>query len=191
MLARIEREIEQHKKGGRGHLIFKCNALVDPDVIRALYRASHAGVRIDLLVRGMCSLRPGLPGVSENIRVASLVGRFLEHSRIYYFANGGLDEEELLVGSADLMQRNLDHRVEVLFPLEDRMLRAHIVSVVLPAYLRDTANASLLLPDGTYEHLRPPKGEAPFDVQHWFAQEHVPILDREAPYALQSPPVVP
>jgi len=191
ILARIEREIEQHKKGGRGRLIFKCNALVDPDIIRALYRASHAGVQIELLVRGMCSLRPGLPGVSENIRVVSLVGRFLEHSRIYYFANGGLDEEELLVGSADLMPRNLDHRVEVLFPLEDRTLRAHIITVVLPTYLRDTANASLLLPDGTYEHLHPPKGEEAFDVQQWFAQEHLPILDREAPYALQSPPVAP
>jgi polyphosphate kinase len=191
LIARIERETEQHKHTGQGRLIFKCNALVDPELIRALYRASHAGVQIDLLVRGTCALRPGVTGVSETIRVVSLVGRFLEHSRIYYFANGGAGEEEVLLGSADLMPRNLDHRVEVLFPLEDRSLREHITGVVLPAYLRDTANASLLLPDGAYEHLRPPKGEPPFDVQRWFAQEHQPTLDPEAPYALQSPPAVP
>ncbi len=190
ILARIEREIEQQKRGGQGRLIFKCNALVDPDITHALYRASHAGVQMDLLIRGMCSLRPGIPGVSENIRVVSLVGRFLEHSRVYYFANGGLDEEEVLLGSADLMPRNLDHRVETLFPLEDRALREHMVKVVLPAYLRDTANASRLLADGTYEPLLPPRGEPAFDVQHWFAQEHRPALDREAPYALQSPPTV-
>ncbi|HEX6818228.1 MAG TPA: polyphosphate kinase 1 [Ktedonobacterales bacterium] len=188
LLERIEREVEAHKKGGQGRLIFKCNALVDPDIIRALYRAAHAGVRIDLLVRGVCSLRPGMLGVSENIRVVSLVGRFLEHSRIYAFANGGLEEPEVLLGSADLMPRNLDHRVEVLFPLEDRSLRSHILGVVLPAYLRDTANASLLLSDGTYEPLRPAKGEPPFDVQAWFAQEHTPVLDREAPYSLQTSP---
>ncbi len=175
LLERIEREIERHKKTGQGRLIFKCNALVDPEIIRALYRASHAGVPIDLIVRGICALRPGVPGVSEKIRVVSLVGRFLEHSRIYYFSNAGQGEPEVLMGSADLMQRNLDHRVEVLFPLEDRSLRNHILNVVLPAYLRDTANASLLLSDGTYERLRPAKGEAPFDVQQWFAQEHLPI----------------
>jgi polyphosphate kinase len=184
-LERIEREIECQKGGAAGRLIFKCNALVDPVMIRALYRAAHAGVKIDLIVRGMCALRPGISVVSENMRVVSLVGRFLEHSRIYYFANGG--DEDLLLGSADLMPRNLDHRVEVLFPLEDRALRAHMVQVVLPAYLRDTANARLLLSDGTYERLRPPKGEPAFDVQQWFAQEHTAVLDRDAPYALRAP----
>jgi len=183
---RIEREIERQKAGAAGHLTFKCNALVDPAMIRLLYYASHAGVRVDLVVRGMCSLRPRIPGVSENIRVVSLVGRFLEHSRIYHFANGGVEEDEVLLGSADLMPRNLDHRVEVLFPLEDRALRAHLVRVVLPAYLRDTANARLLLPDGTYERLRPAKGEPAFDVQQWFAQEHTSLPDPDAPYALHA-----
>src|SRR5438876_3814185 len=117
MIERIEREIALHREHGNGYLIFKMNALVDPEVIHALYRASQAGVSIDLIVRGMCCLRPGVEGVSETIRVRSIVGRFLEHSRIYYFRNGG--EEEILLGSADMMQRNLDHRVETLFPIED------------------------------------------------------------------------
>jgi polyphosphate kinase len=188
---RIERETERQKAGAEGHVIFKCNSLVDPAIIRLLYRASHAGVKIELIVRGMCSLRPGIPGISEHIRVVSLVGRFLEHSRIYYFANGGVEEEEVLLGSADLMPRNLDHRVEVLFPLEDRALRSHMVRVVLPAYLRDTANASLLLPDGSYERLRPAKGESAFDVQQWFAQEHAPLPDPDAPYALHAATTAP
>ncbi|HZC07435.1 MAG TPA: polyphosphate kinase 1, partial [Ktedonobacterales bacterium] len=151
LLQRIEREIERARAGGQGRLIFKLNAIVDKEFIQALYRASQAGVQIDLLVRGMCCLRPGIPGVSENIRVTSLVGRFLEHSRIYYFANGGAEgEDEVLMGSADLMPRNLDHRVEVLFPVDDPALRAQLSRFALPAYLRDTANARRLLPDGSY-----------------------------------------
>jgi polyphosphate kinase len=175
LLTRIEREIESHKASGRGKLIFKVNGLVDPGIIRALYRASQAGVEIDLLVRGMCCLRPGVPGVSDHIRVVSLVGRLLEHSRIYYFANGGLGDDELYLGSADLMPRNLDHRVEVVFPVEDRALRHHLTQVILPAYLRDTANAWRLTADGTYEHLRPPKDEPPFDVQQWLAHTAAPV----------------
>jgi polyphosphate kinase len=171
LLERIEREIRQQEAGGQGHIIFKVNALVDPAFVRALYRASRAGVRIDLIVRGMCCLRPGLPGVSDNIRVISIVSRFLEHSRIYYFANGGLEEDEMLIGSADLMQRNLDHRVEVLAPIEDRTLRAHIRDVTLPAYFRDTANACELRGDGRYERILPPQGAAPFDVQRWLSQQ--------------------
>jgi polyphosphate kinase len=170
LLQRIEREIERHQAGGKGRLIFKVNALVDPEFIRALYRASRAGVEIDLIVRGMCCLRPGIPGISENIRVVSLVGRFLEHSRIYYFANGGIEEEEILIGSADLMQRNLDHRVEVLVPVEDAGLRAHFRDVALPTYLRDTANARRLLSNGAYERVVPAPGEEPFDEQIWFSQ---------------------
>ncbi len=171
LMERIEREIARHEAGGKGRLIFKTNALVDADFIQALYRASQVGVEIDLLVRGVSCLRPGIPGLSEHIRVRSLVGRFLEHSRIYYFANGGVPgEEEVLLGSADLMPRNLDHRVETLFPLEDPRLRALIIDVALPTYLRDTVNTRILLPDGVYEHAQPAPGEEPFDEQMWFAR---------------------
>ncbi|HLZ25239.1 MAG TPA: polyphosphate kinase 1, partial [Ktedonobacterales bacterium] len=188
LLARIEREIERHRETHAGRILFKCNALVDAQFIRALYRASQAGVRVDLIVRGMCCLRPGLPGISENIRVVSLVGRFLEHSRIYYFANGGAEDDEILLGSADLMPRNLDHRVEVLVPVEDRMLRAHLRDVVLPAYLRDTANARLLLPDGRYERLTPPKGTPAFDEQAWFALHPLTTIEAGGPILLRPAP---
>ena len=191
LIARIHREITRQKETGAGRIIFKINALVDPEMIQALYRASQAGVEIDLLVRGMCALRPGVPGVSEHIRVVSLVGRILEHSRIYYFANGGGEQQEVLMGSADLMPRNLDHRIEVLFPIEDVILRDHVIRDVLPAYLRDTANARILLPDGSYQHLQPPHGERPFDAQAWFASAGHQPPDVQAPFALQSsaPPV--
>jgi polyphosphate kinase len=169
LLMRIEREIKQHLISGKGHLIFKVNALVDPEIIRALYRASQAGVRVDLLVRGVCCLRPGVHGVSDHIHVRSIVGRQLEHSRIYYFANGGLDDDELFLGSADLMQRNLDHRVETLFPILDPGLRRALRDVEIPQYFRDTVNARELRSNGTYTRVQPHDGEAPFDEQAWFA----------------------
>jgi polyphosphate kinase len=142
------------------------NALVDPQVIDALYRASQAGVRIDLIVRGICCLRPGVEGVSETIHVRSLVGRFLEHSRIYFFRNGG--NEEILSGSADMMQRNLDNRVETLFPIEDTVLREAILERLLKSELADTVNARELMPDGSYVRVQPAPGETPFDCQNWF-----------------------
>ncbi len=150
---RIEREIDRARERGSGRVMFKCNALVDPDMIDALYRASQAGVRVDLLVRGICCLRPGILGLSDRIRVVSIVGRFLEHSRLYYFENGG--DEELYMGSADLMPRNLDHRVETLAPVEDPSLRAYLRDEVLEGYLRDNTHAYELLPSGEYRRITP------------------------------------
>jgi polyphosphate kinase len=168
ILELIDREVERQQNHGDGYIVFKMNSLVDKKCIAALYRASQAGVKIELQVRGMCCLRPGVPGLSETIRVTSIVGRFLEHSRIYYFRNGG--DEEVLAGSADLMERNLDRRVEVLFPIESQRLRERIVREILEVHLRDTKQASLLLPDGTYEDIRPPEGEEPFGSQEWLME---------------------
>ena len=162
-LEAIARETKLHRKHGGGYLVFKANALVDRTIIRALYAASREGVKIDLIIRGACCLRPGVPGQSETIRVISIVGRFLEHSRIYYFRNNG--EHQVLLGSADLMERNLDRRVEVVFPIEDPVLAENIREVILPAYLRDNVNARELQADGSYRRLRPAEGERPFDVQ--------------------------
>jgi polyphosphate kinase len=165
LLERIERETERHRRHGDGYLAFKMNALVDKSCIKALYRASQVGVRIDLQVRGVCCLRPGVPKVSETITVTSVVGRFLEHARLYYFRNGG--DEELLVGSADLMPRNLDGRVEILFPVESSPLRAALRDGVLFVGLRDTAKARRLLADGSYERVPPREGEKPFNSQEF------------------------
>ena len=151
--AMIQRETEHAREGRPARLIFQMNALVDTQMIDLLYAASQAGVRVDLIVRGICCLRPGVPGVSENITVVSLVGRFLEHSRCYYFENGG--DPQLYLGSADLMQRNLDRRVEVLFPVEDVTLRDYIVRDVLATYLNDNVQARRLLADGRYERIKP------------------------------------
>jgi polyphosphate kinase len=159
----ILREIEHQRRDKSGHLIFKMNALVDKPMIQLLCLASRAGVKIDLLVRGICCLRPGLPGVSENIRVTSVVGRFLEHSRIFYFYNGG--SEEVYLGSADLMPRNIDRRVEILFPVHDPNLIRHLRDDVLATYMADTAKARLLLPDGRYERIQPSGKHAPLDSQ--------------------------
>ncbi len=144
----IRREIEQQKRGERGHLIFKMNALEDPGMIRLLCEASCAGVRVDLLVRGICCLRPGVPGVSDNVQVISIVGHFLEHSRIFFFRNGR--SEEIYLGSADLMPRNLNRRVEVLFPIRSPRLIHRLRDEILSKYLGDDANARHLKPDGRY-----------------------------------------
>lgn len=165
ILRRIHREVEQHVACGGGRLAFKLNALVDRECIQALYRASQAGVKVDLQVRGICCLCPGVPGVSENIRVTSVVGRFLEHARVYAFHNGG--EEEVFLGSADLMPRNLDRRVEVLFPVLDPQIRASILENILPMHLRDNRRAFLLGSDGEYVRLTPQEGEEPVDSQQW------------------------
>ncbi len=148
MEALIEREIRHAKAGRKGHLIFKMNSLSDPRLIRALYKASRAGVKIQLLVRGICSLRPGVNGISDNIEVVSIVGRFLEHSRVYYFRNGGA--EEVYIGSADLMSRNIDNRVEVLVPIKDRDIIRTICDKVLPVYLADNVKARQMNSSGGY-----------------------------------------
>lgn len=163
----IEREIKLANQGADARLIFKMNSLVDKPMIRLLYEASQAGVRVDLIVRGICSLRPGIPGLSENIRVTSIVGRFLEHSRIYYFQNNG--QEEIYMGSADLMTRNLDRRVEILFPIETPQMIRHVCDDVLAHYLADNVKARLMQPDGTYLRRKPDgNGTEPFNVQDWF-----------------------
>ena len=170
MEALIEREIDRQRSGGCGHLIFKMNALVDPRMIRKLYRASQAGVRVDLIVRGMCCLRPGIPGISENIRVISVVGRFLEHSRVYYFCNGG--NEEVYLGSADLMPRNINWRVEVLFPVQDRRLVHYLRDEMLETYLQANTKVRLMKPDGAYEMVRSGSGKNMLNPQEWLLNFH-------------------
>ncbi len=159
----IRREIQHQRESGDGRLIFKLNSLIDQRMIRLLYEASQAGVEIDLLVRGMCSLRPGVPGVSDRIRVTSVVGRFLEHSRIFFFGNGG--DEQVYLGSADLMSRNLDRRVEVLFPIRSDRLVRHLRDDILAVYLRDNVKAWRMQADGDYRLLHPQPGEPPVDSQ--------------------------
>jgi polyphosphate kinase len=166
IVERIEREIVRHQQHGDGYLAFKMNALVDKQCIQALYRASQAGVPIDLQVRGICCLRPGLPGVSETITVTTIVGRFLEHARIYYFRNGG--QEEVFVGSADLMPRNLDRRVEILFPIDVPHLRQAVIHDILRVHLQDNVQARRLLPDGSYQRLSPRPDEPAVNSQEWF-----------------------
>ncbi len=168
----IEREAEHARQGRPARIIAKMNALLEENVIQALYRASQAGVEIELLVRGMCALRPGIRGISDRIRVRSIVGRFLEHSRIYYFENGG--ESEIYVGSADWMNRNLHERVEVLFPVKSPLLRDRITHEILAAYLADNVKSRFLQKDGRYlrswqsprgRSRKPPRGDAAFSAQ--------------------------
>jgi polyphosphate kinase len=145
---RIEREMEAAEKGKPARIIAKLNAIVEPEIIKALYRASQAGVAIDLVVRGACSLRPGVPGLSDNIRVRSVIGRFLEHPRVFYFGSGA--EPEVWLSSADWMERNFFKRIEVAFPILDKKHKERIVAE-LHGYLEDTAQAWLLQGDGTYQ----------------------------------------
>jgi polyphosphate kinase len=153
----IHREREHALAGRPAHIIAKMNSLLEQAVIEALYEASKAGVQIDLIVRGICSIRPGIPGVSENVRVRSVVGRFLEHSRIFYFANGGADE--IYCGSADWMPRNLFERCEVVFPIRDAQIRNRIRNEILAAYLADTAKSRIETANGDYPRVRAPEGK--------------------------------
>jgi polyphosphate kinase len=190
-IALIEREADHARRGDPARIIAKMNALLDKNIVQALYRASQAGVEISLIVRGICALRPGVRGVSENIRVRSIVGRFLEHSRIYYFANGG--DEEIYIGSADWMPRNLYERVEVLVPLRDEMLRQRVRHEILDAYLADNRKARILLKDETYirawqpmqgkRNRRMPTGAAAFSAQEFLMS----VAEGKAPAALPVP----
>ena len=162
----IERETAHAKIGRPARIVAKLNRLADKQIIDSLYEASQAGVSIDLIIRGVCMLRPGVPGLSENIRVRSIVGRFLEHSRVLYFLNDGA--EEVYLGSADWMVRNLNRRVEVVTPVEDPRLKKYLKEDVLDVYLRDNTNARELQPDGTYIRVNVDEGGEPFDSQMYF-----------------------
>jgi polyphosphate kinase len=162
----IDREIENARAGKPAAIFAKLNALVQEEIIEALYRASRAGVKVDLLVRGICALRPGLPGVSENITVRSIVGRFLEHSRIYRFENAG--DPHYYIGSADWMERNFFHRVEAVFPVESKGMKQHVQDII-DCFWKDNVKAESLLPDGTYRPV-PREGE-PWDAQEQFLAE--------------------
>jgi len=162
MIDKIESEIESANRGEKARIIIKVNSLTDPQMIQALYRASQAGVKIDLIVRGMCCLRPGIEGVSENIRVRSIIGRFLEHTRVFYFANGG--DEEVYASSADWMERNMFRRVETCFPFEIKAIRERVIQD-LHWYLKDNCQAWLLAPDGSYSLAELAEGEEPFMAQ--------------------------
>ncbi len=165
----IEREIDHVKKGKKAHIMIKVNSLVDKPMIKCLYKASQSGVKVDLIVRGMCCLRPGVEGISENIRVVSVVGRFLEHSRIYYFLNDG--SEEIYLGSADLMPRNIDWRVEVLFPIREPHLIQQIRDDILAIYLKDNLKARLMRSDGTYQRAKPESGQPFLNSQLHFLKQ--------------------
>jgi polyphosphate kinase len=166
MNALIDREIANQRAGRPARIVAKINRLADREMIGKLYEASRAGVRIELVVRGVCMLRPGVAGLSETITVRSIVGRFLEHSRVFYFANGG--NEELYIGSADLMSRNLKHRIEVVTPVHDSALKSYLKDTLLDAYLRDNVRARALRSDGTYERVPRSDRNEKFDSQAFF-----------------------
>jgi len=168
MVERIEQEIAHQKAGRGGRIIAKMNGLLEPVVVQALYRASQAGVRIDLNVRGICALRPGLPGISDNIRVTSIVDRFLEHSRIFYFGNGG--DAQVYIGSADWMDRNLSRRVEVVYPIEQPDLKHRLIAEILATSMADNVKARELLPDGTYRRIEPAPGQPRLRSQERFLE---------------------
>jgi polyphosphate kinase len=163
ILAKIEAQIALARASKPARIFAKLNALVDKQVIDALYRASAAGVSIDLVVRGVCCLRPGVPGLSENIHVRSLVGRFLEHERVLVFGAGG--EAQYFLTSADWMPRNLDRRVELLFPVQDEAIQARLRREVLEPLERDNCRVYEMRADGTYTRRQPPAGAQPIDAQ--------------------------
>lgn len=183
ILELIDREAKRSTPERPGRIIAKMNALVDVETIEALYRASQAGVRVDLIVRGICCLRPGVPGVSENIRVRSIIGRYLEHSRIFYFENGG--QPEVFLSSADWMPRNFDGRVETMFPVEDPALKQRVIDEILGLALQDNVQARELQPDGRYRRLTPQEGEEPINSQEELMRRaHQRVSPRSRPLSV-------
>jgi polyphosphate kinase len=168
ILKRIDKEITFHQQTGNGYLAFKLNNLEETEIIQALYKASKSGVKIDLNVRGLCCLRPGIKGISDNISVISIVGRFLEHARIYYFRDDA--NPEVLIGSSDMMFRNLNERIEVLMSVPDPHLKRAILENMLKIHLLDNVKARKLLPDGTYTRVTPKEGEKIINSQAWLIQ---------------------
>jgi len=171
MMDRIFREIENVNAGGKGKLIWKMNSLVDPAIISALYEASNSGVEINLIIRGICCLVPGIKDLSENISVRSIVGRYLEHSRLFYFYNNG--NEDIFLGSADMMQRNLDRRVEIMFPVEDEKIKSELMRTLIKSSQKDNTKARELLPDMSYKMILPVNGEKKINSQEWLMKHSV------------------
>jgi polyphosphate kinase len=186
-VALLKREIEHQRHGREARIVLKMNALVHREIIQLLYEASRAGVKVDLIVRGVCCLRPGLPGISENIRVISVLGRFLEHHRIFYFANGG--RPELYLGSADMMPRNIHRRVETLFPVEDAGHIRFLRDELLESYCRDESKARFMQPDGTYVRSVRRRESDAFDAQQSFLRQPRAAL-RVAPRKKRGPRAV-
>jgi polyphosphate kinase len=194
MIDRIEQEIKHQQSGHGGRILAKINGLLEPAIVQALYRASQAGVKIDMVCRGICALRPGLPGVSENIRVRSVVDRFLEHSRIYYFGNAG--NPQVYIGSADWMDRNLSRRVEVIWPIEQPDLKARLIDEILMISWSDNVKARVLMPDGSYRRITRAKDETPIRSQNRFLELAAASADRRTlpapaprPAAPEPPPL--
>ena len=185
LLERIDREIDNARAAKPAFIIAKMNGLLDPKIIRALYRASQAGVQVDLIVRGICTLRPGIPGVSDNIRVYSIIGRYLEHSRVFCFANGG--HMELWAGSADWMNRNLRGRVEVVFPIEDENLKKRVYREFLSLCLQDRIKARQLQANGTYQRLQPHKSAPGLAMQDALMQLAWGKSIKDRPYIPNGP----
>jgi polyphosphate kinase len=185
MEEKIDQEIRHQRAGGVGRIIAKINGLQEPSLVRALYRASQAGVRIDLICRGICSLRPQVPGVSDNVRVISIVDRFLEHSRIYYFHNNG--DPQVYLASADLMDRNLMRRVEIVFPVEPADLKKRVINELLAVSMADNCKASELMPDGSYRRITPKPSEPVIRSQTRFLE----LAAQSAARQLSDSPVVP
>src|SRR6202040_3390139 len=186
MVEKIDQETANQKAGKESRIIAELNGILEPVIVQALYRASQAGVKIDLICRGISALRPGLPGFSENIRVVSIVDRFLEHSRVFYFGNGG--DPQVYIGSADWMDRNLSRRVEVVWPVEQPDLKQRLIREVLATSLADNVKSRELLSDGSYRRIAVPRGQARVRSQERFLEVALQGANRR-PIDTDLPPI--